>query len=80
MQIQFTELNLQNEHDVIHLFRGNSTRKEDFLISLTGDKLPPTIIVEGGPALLWFLSDEQQQKDGFSIDVKLITDKPARAQ
>lgn len=72
--IKLIQLDIEQNVDYIHIFRGDSTRKTDFLFSATGDKLPPTIIIRGGPALVWFVSSNKIQGQGFSAKITISDD------
>jgi serine protease len=69
--MEFLALDTELNVDSIYLFRGEKTAQTDLLLQLSGDKLPPKIIIEGDTALLWFVSDAQNQAKGFEVKLSL---------
>lgn len=69
LKLEFIKVDTELEVDGIHIFRGATTSQSNFLMKITGDRLPPTIIVERDPVLIWFTSDKQNHGDGFSVRV-----------
>lgn len=67
--LEFLELDTELNVDSIFVFRGERTLQTELLMRISGAELPPRIIVEGGPALLWFTSDAQNQKAGFKVSI-----------
>lgn len=67
LKLEFIKVDTELGVDGIHLFRGDTTSQSNFLMKITGDVLPPTIIVERDPVLIWFTSDKQNHGDGFSL-------------
>ena len=72
IRIQFTSLDIDPGTDKIYLFSGDSTAQTNLLVTLSGSKIPPTYQIEGGDALLWFLSDQAAEAQGFSADISWI--------
>nr|MBX2847509.1 CUB domain-containing protein [Acidiferrobacterales bacterium] len=69
--IDFTALDI-SEEDTLHLFSGNTRQQRNLLMTLSGKKIPPSIKVNQGPVLLWFVSDEESQNQGFTAKVAWI--------
>lgn len=69
--IEFLELDTELMVDTIFLFSGEKTTQTDLLLELSGNKLPPKIILEGESALLWFTSDARNQAGGFKAKLSI---------
>ena len=67
--LEFLELDTELNVDSIYFFRGERALQTELLMRISGAKLPPKIVVEGGPALFWFTSDAQNQKAGFKVSI-----------
>ncbi len=74
--LEFLELDTELNVDSIYLFRGKTTSQTELLMRISGAKLPPKIIVEGGPALLWFTSDAENQAAGFKLKISITPHQP----
>lgn len=74
IKIRFTQVDLENNVDLVHLFRGEQATQKNFLYTVTGNKIPPAIIIKGGPVLVWFLSDIKKQHQGFSAKIEVYLD------
>lgn len=72
LKLEFVKVDTELDVDGIHLFRGATTSQSNFLMKITGDNLPPTIIVEQDPVLIWFTSDKQNHGDGFGLSVSTL--------
>lgn len=67
--LTFTELDTEINTDGVYLFRGNSTQKSNMLMRITGNELPHKIIVQQSEVLLWFVSNESVEGQGFKVQV-----------
>lgn len=72
IRIGFTSLDIDSETDKIYLFRGDNTEQANFLVSLTGNELPPQYVVEGGDVLIWLLSDQSREAQGFTAKIDWV--------
>jgi hypothetical protein len=70
--LEFLELGTEINVDSIYLFRGEEPLQTEFLMRISGSELPPKVIIEDGPALLWFTSDAQNQYQGFEVRITSI--------
>ena len=75
-QITFTRLDTELRKDIIHLFAGQTTEQRNLLLKLSGQELPPPLLVQGGhPALLWFVSNRENSGAGFEFKVDYVEAK-----
>ncbi len=72
IRIQFTSLDIDAQTDKIYLFYGDTTTQTNLLVTLSGSEIPPAYRIDGGDALLWFLSDESGEAQGFSAEIDWI--------
>jgi len=72
IRIRFSQLDIDAQTDKLYLFRGDTTAQTNFLVSLTGNQLPPGYIVQDGDVLIWFLSDTSRQAQGFSAQIDWV--------
>ena len=71
IHLHFASLDIEL-NDKIYLFRGEQQLQRDLLVTISGNELPPNMIIKNGAALLWFVSDPENEQSGFSIDVSWI--------
>ena len=55
------------EGDTIYLFNSDNTEQAKLLATLKGNNLPPSIVVNNAPLLIWFLADSEHNGGGFSL-------------
>lgn len=70
IRLDFTKVDLA-AGDRLYLFSSDNTEQQNLLLSLSGNQIPSSILIKGGPLLLWFLSDKKQQASGFTVTAKL---------
>lgn len=71
VSIDFTALEI-DQSDTLHVFSGESRQQTNLLMTVTGNELPPKIMVNQGPVLLWLVSDGENQAQGFSAKVDWV--------
>lgn len=67
--LTFTDLDTEINTDGVYLFRGNGTQKSNMLMRITGKELPHKIIVQQSEVLLWFVSNDSVEGQGFKVQV-----------
>lgn len=72
VRIHFKSFDIDPQSDKIYLFRGDNTEQTSLLVSLTGNESPPKYIVEGGDVLIWLLSDESREAQGFTAEIDWV--------
>ena len=68
IQIEFTQLDIDSSDNVL-LFAGDKTLNSHLLTSFSGKTPPPTFILKEGDALLWLVSDNSIQGQGFEAKI-----------
>lgn len=67
--IKFESMDI-DPSDKLYVFAGRERLQRNLLISYTGNQLPANLQIKNGSALLWFVSDGENQSDGFSAQVQ----------
>jgi len=57
--------------DQVYIFNGNST-KDPILAIFSGHKLPPPITSWGNSVLIWFVTSEENNYQGWRLHYKLV--------
>ncbi|WP_432696105.1 S8 family serine peptidase [Marinobacterium sp. YM272] len=73
-RIEFTAewLDTQAGVDKIYFFNGNSTRTSDLMAVFSGNKIPPSFKSWGNEALVWFVSDDKKQGNGWQLKYTFV--------
>ena len=69
--IEFKHLSLDSS-DQLYLFSGEETYNRSLLATFSGNKLPPKMVIKEGPALLWLVTDSNNQGQGFKAKVSWV--------
>ena len=72
IKIIFDHLDLTAHTDLILLFRGDNTRQDTQLMQISGQELPPQIVVKKDPVLVWFVSADGTPGQGFRFSVSFV--------
>ncbi|MFT5654719.1 MAG: hypothetical protein ACI9XU_000433 [Arenicella sp.] len=72
LKFEFVQIDTELHVDGIHFFRGDTTSQTNFLMKVTGAKLPPPIIIERDPVTVWFTSDIPNPGQGFKLRVSQV--------
>ena len=67
--LTFLELDTEINIDGIYLFRGDNTQKTNMLMRITGNEVPHKIIVQQSNVLLWFVSNDRIEGQGFKVQI-----------
>lgn len=67
--LTFLEMDTEIHTDGIYLFRGDNTQKANMLMRITGNEVPHKIIVQQSEVLLWFVSNDSVEGQGFKVQV-----------
>ena len=67
IRFKFTQFDTQAGVDKLYFFNGDGTH-ESIMAIISGPKRPPEITSWSNQALLWFVSDGQQQAKGWKAD------------
>ena len=71
IEFEFTELDTQPEIDKIMFFDGKGTHA-DMFASISGRKAPPVFRSWGNTALMWFVSDENTEQQGWKLNARFV--------
>ena len=71
LQLNFEQFDTEPKLDQVYLFNGNST-KDPILAIFSGHKLPPPIRSWGNTVLVWFLTSEENNYQGWKLHYKVI--------
>jgi len=66
IKINFTEMDTEGKVDLIYFFNGAGTHKKIMAI-FSGSKIPPELTTWRNQVLIWFVSDEKQQGQGWKL-------------
>lgn len=69
--IEFSALDIDTS-DKLYIFSGDARLQKNLLTTFTGNEPPPKVVVKSGSVLLWLVSDQDKQKQGFSAEVNWI--------
>ena len=69
--LDFEAFDTEPKLDQVYIFNGTSTR-DPVLAIFSGHKLPPTIRSWGNTVLIWFLSSEENNYQGWKLHYKVI--------
>jgi hypothetical protein len=71
LQLSFEQFDTEPKIDQVYLFSGNST-KDPILAIFSGHKLPPVIKSWNEQVLIWFITDEQNNFQGWRLHYKCV--------
>ncbi len=69
--VEFEQFDTEPKIDQVYLFNGNST-KDPILAIFSGHKLPPPIRSWGNTILVWFLTSEENNYQGWKLHYRVI--------
>lgn len=67
IQLDFTQMNTQANRDFVWVFNGEKTLTSNLLAKFSGTSKPPIITSLTNEVLIWFLSDDVVQGDGWQL-------------
>lgn len=68
IRLDFSRVKLA-EGDTVYLFNSDNSEQANLLATLKGNNLPPSILVNRAPLLIWFLTDSEHHGGGFSLQL-----------
>jgi len=71
IKLEFQAFDTEPKLDQVYIFNGNST-KDPILAIFSGHKLPPTIKSWGNTVLVWFLTNEENNFQGWKLHYKAV--------
>jgi len=71
IRINFEQFETEPKVDQVYIFNGNST-KDPILAIFSGHKLPPPITSWGNSVLIWFVTSEENNYQGWRLHYKLV--------
>jgi len=71
LSLDFESFDTEPKVDQVYIFNGTSTR-DPVLAIFSGHKLPPAIWSWGNTVLIWFLSSEENNYQGWKLHYKVI--------
>lgn len=71
IQFTFSEFDTEPRTDKIYFFNGSGTH-EKIMAVFSGSELPPVFTSWSNQALMWFVTDGQNQGDGWNAEIKFI--------
>ena len=71
LQLTFEQFDTEPRVDQVYIFSGNST-KDPILAIFSGHKLPPPIKSWNESVLIWFITDEQNNFQGWRLHYKVV--------
>jgi hypothetical protein len=79
VRIHFDSLDTQGRTDLIYFFNGAGTH-EDVMAVVSGDEMPPEFISWSNQVLVWFVSDDENQGQGWTLNYSFEDPQPASGQ
>lgn len=76
VKFELSQLDTESRRDMIYLFNGTGTH-EQIMAIYSGKKLPPQLVSWSNQVLVWFVSDQQNQGQGWQAKYHFI-DAPKR--
>lgn len=71
IKIKFSELDTESRVDLIYFFDGPGTH-ESIMAIFSGNQLPPELITWHNQVLVWFVSDEKKQGEGWKATFRFV--------
>lgn len=71
IQFNFEQFDTEPKLDQVYIFNGNST-KDPILAIFSGHKIPPIVKSWGNTALIWFLTNEENNYQGWKLHYKAV--------
>jgi hypothetical protein len=71
IRINFEQFETEPKVDQVYIFNGNST-KDPILAIFSGHNLPPPITSWGNSVLIWFVTSEENNYQGWRLHYKLV--------
>ena len=71
IKINFEQFDTEPKIDQVYIFNGNST-KDPILAIFSGHKIPPPITSWGNSVLIWFITSEENNFQGWRLHYKLV--------
>jgi hypothetical protein len=75
VRIRFDSLDTQSRTDQIYFFNGAGTH-EDVMALISGDELPPEFTSWSNQVLIWFVSDDENHGQGWTISYSFEDPQP----
>ncbi|TKT86537.1 S8 family serine peptidase [Dyadobacter frigoris] len=80
IRLDFTQFALEDIKDNVLIFKGNGTQQENMMARFSGDKLPPSLVIDGNQVLVWFITDRNHHDKGFKINYQATDASPGVVQ
>jgi hypothetical protein len=71
IHLEFEQFDTEPKIDQVYIFNGNST-KDPILAIFSGHKLPPPITSWGESVLIWFITNEENNFQGWKLHYKVV--------
>ncbi len=71
IQIRFAEFDTQAKTDKVYFFDGSGTH-ESIIATFSGPDIPPELITWRNQVLVWFVSDAEEQSEGWRAEYRFI--------
>jgi serine protease len=71
MRFEFEQFDTEPKIDQVYIFNGNST-KDPILAIFSGHKIPPPITSWGNSVLIWFITNEENNYQGWRLHYKVV--------
>jgi len=71
IKFNFDRFDTEPKIDQVYIFNGNSTR-DPILAIFSGHKLPPPITSWGNSVLIWFITNEENNFQGWRLHYKIV--------
>jgi hypothetical protein len=71
IRFEFEQFDTEPKIDQVYIFNGNSTR-DPILAIFSGHKIPPPITSWGNSVLIWFITNEENNYQGWRLHYKIV--------
>jgi hypothetical protein len=71
IRCEFEQFDTEPKIDQVYIFNGNSTR-DPILAIFSGHKIPPPITSWGNSVLIWFITNEENNYQGWRLHYKVV--------
>jgi hypothetical protein len=71
IRFEFEQFDTEPKMDQVYIFNGNST-KDPILAIFSGHKIPPPITSWGNSVLIWFITNEENNYQGWRLHYKVV--------
>jgi len=71
IKINFEQFDTEPKIDQVYIFNGNST-KDPILAIFSGHKIPPPITSWGNSVLIWFVTSEENNYQGWRLHYRIV--------